>query len=148
MRPTTFLVLAPLLALPALAAFHVGNPVLDLKLTIPAETVQSADVDVEDLVMVACDSSETVIPIDDTIDLAGGWQQAIPEGDWCDVRLTGLVWDDAVGTGADGSWVLEIDHGSVVIDIDPGDGTIQLDQNTLVQGAVHAGNPVLTLTIQ
>lgn len=151
MRPTILTSLIPLtlllLGAPATAAVHAGNPHLDVVLTVPGQSVSSAEVDVEDLVMVACDSTETVIAIDDTVDLAAGLQTAIPAGDWCGVRLTGLVWDEATGSGQGGSWALAIDHDDVFIDIDPGDGTLALQQYTVVQGAVHAGNPHLEVFI-
>jgi len=148
MRPTILsLFLLGLAGSTAQAAVHAGNPVLELKLVVPGETVQSATVDVEDLVLVACDDSVTTIAIDDEVDLATGMQQAIPAGDWCDVELTGLDWDDAVGSNSSGSWSLELSYQQVSIDIDPGDGTLDLDQFTMVQGAIHAGNPVLEVFI-
>ena len=139
--------LALLASGPATAAVHAGNPVLDLHLTVGAESLSSADVTIDDLVMVACDQTEHVIAIDDTVDLVGGFQQNIPAGDWCAVRLEGLSFAQVTGSGQAGSWVMTVDHSQVTFDIDPGDGALQLDQYTVVQGAVHAGNPVLDVFI-
>lgn len=134
-------------ASPATAAIHAGNPVLELKLTVPGETLSTATADVDDLVMIGCDNTETVVATNATMDLEAGFDQAIPAGDWCAVRLEGLAWQQATGSGQSGNWAIDVTHVDLTIDIDPGDGTFTLYQYTVAQGAIHAGNPVLDIFI-
>ncbi len=93
----------------------VGNPGDAYARLAPADgdvTVTSAMLEVEELVLVACDGDQREVELgeDEVVDLLGaGFLGQLPGGSWCELRLDEVEELSLAGTSSGGDWQLDAD---------------------------------------